>query len=522
MKPLNLDNSPCTPTSSNCVIWQGPSIPCISLCTGDTVSDVVYKLATELCAILDTLQVSNYDLSCFNLAACAPNNFQELIQFLITRICELENITPTTVTTTGTTSAKSASVTDYLMTADSIFGGGTVTIVEYVTLIANKIATIVTDISVVNAGISNLDVRVSTIEGTPAPVFTLPSFILGCDIGTIIPVLAVGSTQTIDIVIERFINEEWCPTKTVLGTPTDLTNAVLAQCVAGTDFALAEQYVTPGVIMQVAYPAYVGTPTTIAEVIGNLWIALCDLRNRIQNWEKESIVAAGDNVTVSTSVVDNVTTYTVNALDSVVVGADDIVVTPSAPVAGVTTYTVSRPKINFYQEAAGTVNVDADPVVDPSIYHFPVGYSGLTFTNTSGVSKNFVVHGSFDSIIGGSTIVNSLDLENYLAGAIITTSFAVDTIQYESQAGGTRLTASLYDGPFITDTVNISTTEQVLTTPGSLPVEFRFTIYDGIKNVSFFKIVTLANGESVSLKFRTTILTQPAYLSKAQLLVTEL
>ena len=83
MKPLNLDNSPCSPISSNCVIWQGPDIPCIKLCTGDTVSDVIFKLATELCTIIDQLNVSNYDLSCFNLTACPPEDFQALIQFLI-------------------------------------------------------------------------------------------------------------------------------------------------------------------------------------------------------------------------------------------------------------------------------------------------------------------------------------------------------------------------------------------------------------------------------------------------------
>jgi hypothetical protein len=99
-----------------------------------------------LCAVLDTLKVTNYDISCFNLAACAPNNFQELIQFLITRICELENIDPATVVTTSSTSAKSAGVTDYLMTADPIFGGGTVTLVDYIILIANKISEIVVNI----------------------------------------------------------------------------------------------------------------------------------------------------------------------------------------------------------------------------------------------------------------------------------------------------------------------------------------------------------------------------------------
>ena len=85
MKPLNYDNSPCSPISSNCVIWQGPDIPCIKLCAGDTISDVVFKLATELCTVLDTLNVTNYDLSCFNLVACGPNDFQALIQFLIER-----------------------------------------------------------------------------------------------------------------------------------------------------------------------------------------------------------------------------------------------------------------------------------------------------------------------------------------------------------------------------------------------------------------------------------------------------
>jgi len=83
MKPLNLDNRPCSPISSNCVIWQGPDIPCIKLCTGDTVSDIVFKLATELCTIMDTLDIKNYDLSCFDLAVCPPDTFQELIQFCV-------------------------------------------------------------------------------------------------------------------------------------------------------------------------------------------------------------------------------------------------------------------------------------------------------------------------------------------------------------------------------------------------------------------------------------------------------
>lgn len=524
MKPLNLDNSPCSPISSNCVIWQGPNIPCIKLCTGDTVSDVIHKLATELCTVLDTLSINSYDLTCFNLPECGPSNFQALIQFLIDRICELQNISDTTATTTtstGTSSTRSRTVTDYLLTAAPCFGGGTVALVDYVDMIANKICDLVNQITVINASITNLDIRVSVLEATPPPVFTIPTFVLGCDIGTIAPVLANGSTQQIDTVIRRFINEEWCPMKAVLGTSSALSTAISSQCIAGTDLALGAQYITPGVVMQVEYPTYVGAPTTLAEAVSNLWIALCDLRTRIALYEKTAVVAAGDNVTVSSSVAANVTTYTVNALDTVIVGADDIVVTPAGPVAGVTTYTISRPKEIFYQQAIGIVNVDTDPVPDTSVFHFPVGYNALSYTNTTGSTKTFTVHASFDTELLTAQI-NSALLENLLSGAIITTAFAVDTIEWESIGARSVFEGHLFDGASVFDVVDSGTAETVVTTPGVLPVEFRFAQISASKNVSIFKIVTLNNGESVSLKFRTLTPGIDAYLAQAQILVQEI
>ena len=41
----------CNPVSSNCVIWQGPDIPCIDLCAGDSISAVLAKLCEQLVAI---------------------------------------------------------------------------------------------------------------------------------------------------------------------------------------------------------------------------------------------------------------------------------------------------------------------------------------------------------------------------------------------------------------------------------------------------------------------------------------
>ena len=91
----NTFTSGCNPISSNCVIWQGPDIQCINICNGDTVSDVVAKLATELCTIMDAVGISNLDLSCFNLTVQnTPENMTEFLQVLIDRICALEDATP--------------------------------------------------------------------------------------------------------------------------------------------------------------------------------------------------------------------------------------------------------------------------------------------------------------------------------------------------------------------------------------------------------------------------------------------
>ena len=392
MRPLNLDNSPCTPIASNCVIWTGPSISCIKLCTGDTVSDVVFKLATELCTLLDQTNVTTYDLACFNLAACPPTTFDQLIQLLIDKICALVNITPTaTTTTTSTTSpGKSTVVSDYLLTAAPCLGGGTVGLVDYVNMIAAKICDLITQITIINAEINALDIRVTALETAPTPTFIIPSFTLQCDIGTIIPVLAAGSTQDIDIVLQRFINEEWCPYKTVFGTSTDLSNAISSQCVAGTDLALAAQYITPGVQMNVEYPTYVGTPTTLNEAVSNIWLALCDVRNRVENYEKESIVAAGDNITVTPVTVANVTTYTVAGKEAIVVAGAGISVTP-VTVGNDTTYTVAAsplggmlvsatpPGIPKVAPGLNTSRLSDAPIFIPTVvYDDDTAYNGAT------------------------------------------------------------------------------------------------------------------------------------------------
>jgi hypothetical protein len=551
MKPLNLDNSPCSPISSNCVIWQGPDIPCIKLCKGDTISDVVHKLATELCTILDYLNVDNYNLSCFNLASCSPNNFQELLQFIIERICALENIDPATVTVSTVTGTQrtnqSELVTNYMMQRSSVFGGGTVKLPDYVQEIADRVSNNITQISIINSSINSLDIRVTNLESVPAPIFVIPSFILQCDIGTIIPVLAAGSSQDIDVVLSRFINEEWCPYKAVFDSANNLSNAITSQCILGTDDAEALKYSVPGTQMQVAYPGYVAAPGTLADAVNNLWIALCDVRNAGDELvtvtagnnvtitpsttivgsdevidylidAKDTIVTAGDNVTVTsvTSPTD-VTTYTINGKEAIVAGSGDITVTP-VTIGNDTTYTVGlTPKINFYDEVVSSIDLPSDPGFIDLTYFSPTGYNVLQFINTSGSTKDYIVNVSADMEFFQSLSAPDDDIASHVDTGLI---LSPGTILYESE-WRPKLEYRLWDT--VTNSIITGTTvEKVLTTAGLNPVTTG--IGNGVLipgNVAFFKKITLTAGQIITVMFKGK-LGVPGNLLKAQLFVQEL
>ena len=214
MKPLNYDNSPCSPTSSNCVIWQGPDLDCIKLCKGDTISDVIANLATELCNVMDQLSITNYDLSCFNLVGCKPETYQELLQFLIEQICLSQGLS-----TTGT----DVKTDDVLITVAPCFivnGITVMSLTDYVIAIGLRICSIIDQITIINNTLSELDIRVTDLENAVPYVYTLPDIPADC-------ILAPGSYR-LDIVLNALMNDNtlgYCALLSVTGTPANLINS---------------------------------------------------------------------------------------------------------------------------------------------------------------------------------------------------------------------------------------------------------------------------------------------------------
>lgn len=292
MKPTNNDTPTCNPISSNCVIWQGPDIDCIKLCKGDTVSDVVFKLATELCIIMTELNISSYDLTCLNLVGCDPKDFQALLQLLIDKICALDaccNQTPGT--------GKSG-CPDCVVDVAPCFHytdqyGNLITTMQlsdYVTTIGHKVCDILSSLDIINQTLVNYNIRITTLENAPPPTFSIP---------TIVPVCVLPSVPTEVQIVVSALEQQFCELEGSTGLPVEIYSAIAQQCPGlASAPALGPSGGTMGSILGWANPV-----NNLADSITNMWLTICDLRSAILSIQTNCCPTGCDGITLSLSAV---------------------------------------------------------------------------------------------------------------------------------------------------------------------------------------------------------------------------
>jgi hypothetical protein len=274
----------CNPVSSNCVIWQGPDIPCITLCKGDSISDVTYKVATELCTLIDQLDIAGFDVSCFPPICPKPENIHDLIQFIIDKLCELQNASG------GTTPDVPVCPDNCIVSIAPCFyypnqfgqQVTTMTLTEYATAIGIRVCEIADALAAVQSDILSLQSRVQTLENCVLPCTP--------DSGEITVPTSCLSPST-DIPIVTFVEAmeaELCDLKTAVvgdgAIAQTVVNDVLAKQCEGLESAapLSQPYAAMGLI-----PGWVtassGNFNTLSAAVQNLWITVCDMRAALNN-----------------------------------------------------------------------------------------------------------------------------------------------------------------------------------------------------------------------------------------------
>jgi hypothetical protein len=290
----------CVTTSSNCVIWQGPDLNCINLCTGDSISEVIAKLALELCDLIEQTSIDGFNITCLN-AVPTPINFHALVQLIINRICALEDGgggggNPPSIITSGCPDCVVALPT--CLQYDNPATGSRVTqlnLNDYAFRVATELCNTIADVTELqesvlqnSTDITNLDNRVTNLEQSSSVTPALPNVDIKC-------INNLSSTPLTTAVVA--IADELCDLESSVGTITEILNTALTQC-PGLDSSPALSQT--GVMSSL--PGWTSSANSLTETITNLWLTVCDMRGAIMNIQTNCCGSLCSSINVSLSV----------------------------------------------------------------------------------------------------------------------------------------------------------------------------------------------------------------------------
>jgi hypothetical protein len=277
----NTNKENCVPQSSNCVIWQGPNLPCIGICTGDSVSDVIYRVAVELCDLKDSFGFTDVDLTCLlKICTTVPEpqkTLTAILNLVISKVCCLSDITDEILIKINTTPAEPE------ITLASCFHvtnpqGVPLTVLPvsaYVAQIGIKICDdIVPLLGIHSATLTSLQTQINLLP-KPTPI---PDIVPNCLTGNgVIP----NVPTPIDVVVEE-LERQFCVLTDALG-PTAEIIKVSGQCnlsTTPTDLNVGN-FLSTGLPL-VSNGNWNTTPRNLAETLQNLWLVACDLRGAVK------------------------------------------------------------------------------------------------------------------------------------------------------------------------------------------------------------------------------------------------
>jgi len=269
----------CSPVSSNCVVWQGPDLGCIGICKGDTISDVVDKMATELCSLIDMFDLNEYDFACLSIPVSdTPRNIQELLQIITYRICALEGIPTDGTGITPTGDCPDGCIVPIATCFQYINPQGdtviTMPLTDYVNAIGNRICGIIDDVTILQNEVDVLQQQMLDTQGLVVDLENNKASKLSLDYQVNTNTSPSAGTQYITQAL-RFVENSLISTQDALGSQTEQYQNILK---AG---LISQEAKLFGIGNMASITGWTLASTKTAESLGNLWLAVEDLRNAV-------------------------------------------------------------------------------------------------------------------------------------------------------------------------------------------------------------------------------------------------
>lgn len=296
MKPINRPNSNQNLiVSSNTITWEGPNIPCIDLCTGDTVSSVVYKIAEHLCSIYSNIEdLKTLDLKCV-IENCNSScdlkdySLKAIFEVLLNNDCKLKELIDSLEYQINNIAEGGLILSLDLSCLETHFNTLCIdknqyTLNDLLQCFISMICDQETKIKDLSDRIQSLEVLITNLQNTVVTgTYTEPSFTtcansLPLNHSSITPILAQLA----------------CDLRTDIGTATEIASALSQRC-------LADYISNSDIILN---------PTNLAQDDLNKWVIICDLLDRIKALETNCCSPSCDDIKLGFSSVYTVSSQT--------------------------------------------------------------------------------------------------------------------------------------------------------------------------------------------------------------------
>tara|TARA_R110000787_G_scaffold286387_1_gene404575 strand:+ start:191 stop:3760 length:3570 start_codon:yes stop_codon:yes gene_type:complete len=264
----------CDNTSSNCVVWQGPNLPCVDVCTGDTISDVIAKLCESIVGAVTAAPGVNIDTInqlCIETNQGRSNTIQELIQNIINEVCDHNSsaVDPCSCVIPLPKCLQYRNEQGNDVVSLPLYDGKTGE--SYAVYLANKICNNISSINGLQNDLNALDGRVTSLESSSVQGRYIAPKVVPNFVGR------VGSPTSIERMLIQ-TEEAYGETRRALGTVQDLNKSI---GYAANNLSALKMLNGSGTYS--AQPGWITSPRNVAQSFQNLWLTTNDIRNAVEN-----------------------------------------------------------------------------------------------------------------------------------------------------------------------------------------------------------------------------------------------
>lgn len=261
-----------TPISSEVVVWEGPNIPCLELCTGETVSGVVAKVGIQVCNIITDLdELKNLSYACvinklgYNGDLVDPTKFslKALFQLLLDNDCKLKGFIDAIVPTNTETTVDLTGLDLSCITPEIINLCGQIPdqleVLKVIQAIINILCGIQDDVADLLIRIITIETQISSL-GDPGQGGYVEPLITSC----------LSNTPTLlSVHVPTLTDKAICDLNNLVGTQSQVNDVLARQCLG--------DYIGNGSINQ--------TASNLAQAAANKEVIICDLLARVKSIE---------------------------------------------------------------------------------------------------------------------------------------------------------------------------------------------------------------------------------------------